>query len=236
MRHRRTRPTPETPRPRPPARDRRGARLPSLFPKRLRTDAVPLPGLVADGAVAIPARSTATLLAAQVLRDGEAVLLVLRPSLWFILLASLRWIAAGAVLLGVAAAFGSHYRGGMFAPPFRGCAEAGAAIIAVRLMWASLQWMGRLYVLTDLRLLTVSGVLRSDVYDCPLRKVACARLLRSTVDRVLGIGSVEVIPQDPEQPCALWYQVARPDEVHAKVVATLNRAKGVGSGELGVGS
>ncbi len=185
-----------------------------------------LPGFAGD-AVAVPTGrpTVAALVASQVLRDGEAVLLVLRPSLWSIVLSSVRWVAAGAGLMAVAAAFGSHYRGGVFAGPFRGCAEAGVAVGAGRLMWAALQWMGRLYVLTDLRLLTVTGVLRSDVADCPLRKVARTRLLRSTSDRVLGIGSIEIIPQHPDAPCSVWHQIARPAEVHEQVVATLNRAK-----------
>ncbi len=232
MRHRRTRPTPETPKPRPVPRDRRG-RLPGLpvFGKRVRTATVP--AFAGEAAVAGPARpSTVALLASHVLRDGEAVLLVLRPSLWFIILASLRWAAAGATLVAVAAVFSSHYRGGMFAGPFRGCTEAGVALIAGRLMVASLQWMGRLYVLTDLRLLTLSGVLRVDVFDCPLRKVARTRLLRTPTDRALAIGSVEIVPQDPAKPFALWYQVARPVEVYEQVVATLNRAK---QGCLGTG-
>ena len=230
MRHRRTRPTPEPSKPRPAGRDRRGKlRLPSLSAFGKRT-AMPMPAL-ADAAAVPAGPSLAALLASHVLRDGEAVLLVLRPSLWFIVLNSLRWVAAGASLMAVAAAFGSHYRGGMFAGPFRGCAEAGVAVGAGRLMWAALQWMGRLYVLTDLRMLTVSGVMRSDVFDCPLRKVARTRLVRTTVDRVLGIGSVEIVPQDPDQPFAVWQQVARPVEVHEHVVATLNRAKQGWGGE-----
>ena len=166
------------------------------FAKRVPTAAaLPMPGL-ANPAVG---RSTPGLLAAHVLRDGEAVLLVTRPSLWFIVLASWRWVATGVAMLAAAAAVGQHYRGGLFAPPFRGVAEAGVAAIAGRLMWASLQWMGRLYVLTDLRLLTVAGVLRSDVLDCPLRRVARTRLCRTTADRAMGIGTVEIIPADPDQ-------------------------------------
>ena len=222
MRRRRSRPTPD-PRSRPSPRDRRPARLPAALARKMRSAALPLPAL-ADGAAAVAARPAAAL-AAGVLRDGEAVLLVLRPSLWFVLLASLRWIGAGAALMAVAAVSASHYRGGMFAPPFRGCAEAGSAVIAGRLMWASLQWMGRLYILTDLRLLTIAGVLRSEVLDCPLRKVARTRLLRSTVDRLLGIGSIKIVPADPDNPFAVWQQVARPVEVVEQVVATLNRAK-----------
>ena len=39
------------------------------------------------------ATSLATLLTRHILRDGELVLLLLKPSLWFILLSSLRFVA-----------------------------------------------------------------------------------------------------------------------------------------------
>ena len=214
MRHRRTRPATDlTPKGR-PARDRRRPRLPTALSlalhKKFRTAG---PAAVA----AVPGRASAAGLVSQVLRDGERVLLVRRPSLWFIVLSSWRWVAVGAAVIAAAAAFGSHGRG---------CAEAGVAVSAGRLMWAALQWMGRLYVLTDLRLLTVTGISRVEVNDCPLRKVARTRLVRSAVDKLLGIGSVEIVPQDPEQPFAVWQQVARPAEVHEQIVATINRAKG----------
>ena len=50
--------------------------------------------------------------------------------------------------------------------------ETTIFLIAGRVMGAVLQWMGRLYVLTDQRIIRLAGVFISDLYDCPLRKVS----------------------------------------------------------------
>ena len=179
--------------------------------------------------VAVPAFKTslATLLAAHILRDGELVILILRPSLWFVLLSSLRFIGVALLLMIAAKVFDPHLPG-----PNRDYVEIGTVCIAGRLMWASLHWMGRLYVLTDMRLLSLVGVLHVEVFDCPLRKVARTRLLRNLPERVLGVGTIEVAPQDESLPFGVWQTIAHPKEVHEQVLATLRRAK---QGVMGAG-
>lgn len=189
------------------------------------------PVCASEGAVAAPvstsSTSLATLLASHILRDGELVLLILKPSLWFILLSSLRFIAVALILVIAAKVFDPQLPG-----PNRGYAELGTTVIVGRLMWATLQWMGRLYILTDLRILSLSGVFNIEVFDCPLRKVARTRLVRGPQDRAVGVGSIEIIPTDESYPFGLWHTVARPKQVHAEIVATISRAKqgGLGSG------
>src|SRR5258706_15947904 len=62
-----------------------------------------------SAAVAAPrATSLATLLTGHVLRDGEVVLLVLKPSLWFIVFQSILFAAAVALLLLFARVFGDR--------------------------------------------------------------------------------------------------------------------------------
>src|SRR3954470_7718138 len=51
------------------------------------------------------ATSLAVLLTRHILRDGELVILLLKPSIWFILLSSLRFAAAVLILLCVAIRF-----------------------------------------------------------------------------------------------------------------------------------
>src|SRR5262245_59643375 len=58
--------------------------------------------LFSESAAAVGERvkaSMATLLSAHLLRDGEIVLLILKPSLWFILLSSLRFIAVVLIVM-----------------------------------------------------------------------------------------------------------------------------------------
>ena len=169
--------------------------------------------------------SLATLLASHILRDGELVLLILKPSLWFILLSSLRFIAVALICTIAARVFDAQLPG-----PYRGYAELGTSVIVGRLLWATLQWMGRLYILTDMRILSLSGVFNVEVFDCPLRKIARTRLVRGLQDRMVGVGSIEIIPTDESYPFGLWHTVGRPKDVHARIQATISRAKQGGLG------
>jgi len=92
--------------------------------------------------------------------------------------------------------------------------------------------MGRLYVLTDLRILRLSGVFYPDIFDCPLRKIARARLIITVGERPFGVGSIEIIPFDDAYPIGLWQMIARPRQIHRQVVATIHRAKQGGLGSL----
>src|SRR5205814_751109 len=123
-----------------------------------------------------PARAMplAALLTGHVLQDGEMVLLVCKPSLWFIVLSSLGWAAAVAILLVAAKIYDAKLPGHNAV-----YVEIGLMVLAGRVMWAVLQWMGRLYVLTDLRILRLDGVFSVAIFDCPLRKIARTRIVRS---------------------------------------------------------
>jgi hypothetical protein len=183
----------------------------------------------AAGAAAAPisdagrATSLAALLASHILRDGEIVLLVLKPSLWFILLNSA--VFSGVVLLAsLAAAVVSHRSHD------RLYFDAAGFCIAARLVWAMLQWMGRLYVLTDQRILRLGGVYMVEVFDCPLRKVVRTRMVSTQLEKMVFVGSIEIIPRDESMPTAIWQTIAQPREVHKKVIAAINRARQSGTG------
>ncbi|MCC7351448.1 MAG: PH domain-containing protein [Phycisphaerales bacterium] len=185
-------------------------------------------GAAAASPASVPmTTSLATLLTQHILRDGELVILILKPSLWFILFNSLRFIASVAILLIAAILLDPHLPGNN-----RQIIEIGIFIIGGRLMWSVLQWMGRLYVLTDLRILRLSGVFYPEIFDCPLRKVARARLIVTLADRIFGVGSIEIIPFDDTYPIGLWQMIAHPRQIHRQVVATIHRAKQGGLGGM----
>jgi hypothetical protein len=165
--------------------------------------------------------SLATLLASHILRDGEVVLLIVRPSLWFILLSSLRFLAGALILIIIARVMSlqTHVQ-------IRSYVELCVSAITARIMWATLQWMSRLYILTDMRILTLAGVFQIDVFDCPLRKIARTRVVRDIPDRLTYVGSIEIIPNDPDSPFGIWQTIDRPFEINEQIVATISRAKG----------
>jgi hypothetical protein len=179
----------------------------------------PSEGGAATAADALPSRtSLAALLTGHILRDGEVVLLILKPSLWFIVFSSMRF-AAVVLIVTIAAQ--------LWMPPrvYFSFAYAGAFLLAGRVMWAVLQWMGRLYVLTDMRIVRLSGVFNVEIFDCALRKVATARLTRTFREKLWRLGSIEIVPSDDSCAPSVWQTVRRPNEVHAKVQATIERAK-----------
>jgi hypothetical protein len=161
----------------------------------------------------------ADLLARQDLRDGELILLILKPSRWYIALSCLRFIAGVLVILcalHLAAAPQAH---------LRYCVDAGLFAISSRIMWASLAWMGRLYVLTNQRVLRFSGVFHIDVIDCPLRKIAKTRVTYQFSERMLYLGTIEIVPQDDDRPPAAWQMVRHPREVREQIEAAIRKAK-----------
>jgi hypothetical protein len=179
-----------------------------------------------SAAVASPrATSLATLLTGHVLRDGEIVLLVLKPSLWFIVFQSILFAAAVLLLLLVARVFGDRlsfvHRVAYI--------EAAVFLIAGRMMWAVLQWIGRLYVLTDQRIIRLAGVFTVDIYDCPLRKVARTQITSSVKEKLCRVGSIEIHPKEEFCPVGLWQTVPHPLEVNEQINAAIHKAQSGGT-------
>jgi hypothetical protein len=108
--------------------------------------------------------------------------------------------------------------------------EAAIFLVAGRVMWATLQWMGRMYVLTDMRVIRLAGVFKLEIFDCALRKIARTQITTSPKERLCGTGSIEIIPADETCPAGVWQTIRRPREVHELIVATINKAKHTGYG------
>jgi hypothetical protein len=173
-----------------------------------------------DAAGSVPVRAgLAALFTGQVLRDGEVVVLILKPSLWFVPIQSAFFSAVVGFL-----AIGAALAGGV-GPRDRIYFDAAIILIGARLMWASLAWMGRLYVLTDQRILRLSGIFTTELFECPLRKVAQIKRSATFRERMLGLGTIEIYPGDEKRLPGGWQTVARPSEVEAEIVAAINRAK-----------
>lgn len=177
---------------------------------------------VAEPAV-VEVSPLAALLTRHLIPDGETVVLLLKPSLFYIPLTSM-------MTLGVAAVIA--LAGTLFDAQLPGTASAyfnGAVLLgAVRLMWATLHWMGRYYILTDFRVMALSGVFQTVVQQCQLRRVARVRVLRTLKERMLGLGSVEVIPQEEELAIVMWQTVGVPSVLKERLQQAVARAKSGG--------
>lgn len=176
---------------------------------------------VATGNVGAATTSLVALLTRHVLSDGEVVIMILKPSFWFILLQSLRFIAAMVIVMLIMQINADRFR------PTTVLRIGEFCIIAIlaRLMWATLHWMGRYYILTDLRIIRLAGVLGLEIFSCPLRRVARVRGVPTISERTVGSGSLEIIPLDESVPVGHWQTIPRPKQVLSEVLAAISRAK-----------
>ena len=160
----------------------------------------------------------AALLDPAFLSRGETVLAARKPSLWFIPLSSGPMLSVIAVALAVSLHIARTMAYRRFAIEL---AVVGAGL---RITWSILVWMGRLYLLTDLRILQIGGVFTIEVASCPLRKVANVRLIPTVGERLTGVGSIEITPRDSTHPPIYWQTVARPAIVQQEILAAVSRA------------
>jgi len=162
------------------------------------------------------------LVPAKLLRDGEVVILAVRPSGWFALLVSLPALAVAAVIaLAAVAARGMFGLSVSKEVLLLFCALVGCLRLGVALV----QWMGRLYILTNLRVVRLRGVVRVDVFEIPLKKIVQTRLVASVAERPLGVGSLCFETAEGRAEEASWIHVARPAELQQMVNDAIRRVK-----------
>jgi len=170
----------------------------------------------AEGAVAArPATLSRTILA-----DGEIVILDLRPSPWFLLLASAPVLTLGAAVMLVANLWlvrelYPNGRGVLF--------QAGLWIMLLRLAWAVLEWSARHYILTDRRVIRQQGVLNVDVFECRLDRLQNTLIVRTLVQRVLGLGTLYFATAGTGAVEASWMHVKNPAAVHREITKAVSR-------------
>lgn len=160
---------------------------------------------------------------AGVLQDGEVVLLAIKPSGWFVLLVSWPVLAMAALAAAITALAEGFFEG----PDVRNLIVSVCIVVAcLRLALACVQWFGRMYLLTNRRILRVRAVVRTDVVAWQLTKVHDVQLTAARVEQLLGIASLMLVAGDSDEPQAAWPYIPRPLEVHRIVTEALQRARG----------
>ena len=161
------------------------------------------------------------MLPAQLLQPGELIILLLKPSPWFILLIPARFIAI--TLLSALLVVLLNRRGIDIGIDQHNLIIAALAIVGLRLFWQLLDWLSHVYVLTDQRVIRVRGVLNVQVFECPLSKIQQTDLILPLSQRLFWLGTIAFATAGTAAHEAYWLMVAKPLEVHQKVVETLRR-------------
>jgi len=188
---------------------------PTLDPheRHAAAEADPLAG------AAVRARADA-LLPDELLQPGEVIVLLLKPSVLYVVLACLKSLVLIVLLTAAGVTIARASGDGDLAQQI---AVAGSGLALARVAWQFFEWLSRVYVLTDQRVIAVGGVLRVRVFETPFKHIAQTELYFSLRERVFALGTLVFSTPGTGGRDAAWEMVARPLEVHAKVVETLKR-------------
>lgn len=169
-----------------------------------------------------PAAEAEIASAEQILQGGEEIILAIKPSPWFVVLVS--W----PVLLAAAAVAGATYGAGEWlnaALPRGGIYLLCTAAAAIRLMVGSLQWMARLYMLTNLRVMRIRGVSQADIRVHLLQKIARTRCSASRGERIFGVGTLSFDVPGEDTAETAWVHISKPNEVEEAVNQAIRRSR-----------
>jgi hypothetical protein len=144
--------------------------------------------LAADAPLGGPGMSSVGIASfAGILEPGEVVIIATRPSLWFVILKRL-----GSLLAVLAFSVLAIYVDVMdvFDVSAPVILTANALAAGLTMGWFAIDRSCRAYVLTDRRVLRVSGVFRQVIIEAPLRHVQTVTLYRSIRERGTGVGTI----------------------------------------------
>lgn len=160
------------------------------------------------------------LIPAQLLQSGEIIILLLKPSPLFIFLAALPTVTILALItIALVAAERSLHTGVGEAQVI----TLGLVLIVARLFWQFMEWLSRVYVLTDRRVVRVQGVLRVSIFEAPLQQLQHTHMLFSLRERAFGLGTIAFATAGTAFVEVAWVMLADPLDVHQKVVETIER-------------
>ena len=157
----------------------------------------------------------------QLLHSGETIVLLLKPSPWFILLECVGSLAVLAIVMLCGL---TVINAGLIDRSHSDLLIAAVGLAALlRLFWQFLEWISRVYVLTDRRIVRVKGVLRVEVFETALKNVQHTTMIFSIRERMFGLGTIGFATAGTALYEAAWTMIARPLEVNQILVETMNR-------------
>lgn len=161
------------------------------------------------------------LIPSDLLHEGEEVILAIKPSLWSVVFVSIRTVMVSVSIAIVVTFWGQRWHLG----PLGGyiiLTCVGAAL--GRVGYGFLQWLSRVYVLTNKRVIRVRGVFTIDIFQCSLPRLQNTFLTMTLAQRFLRLGNIAFTTAGTSGIEAIWRHVCRPLEVHQKLIRAINTA------------
>ncbi|MCK4851410.1 MAG: hypothetical protein KAT11_08665 [Phycisphaerae bacterium] len=179
--------------------------------------------LTQTGSVGL-AQSAAQLAKFGLLRGSEIIILAIKPSLCYVLFVSSRWLA---ILLPLGIISWLSVRMGWLGMQAQQVLLAIClAGMVVRLAFGLLQWQSRVYILTNLRVLRIRGVVRVEMFQCSLLQLKDVLLSVGVAERLVGLGTIGLVKNSSDKAAAYWQNIRRPEQVRQQILKAINSLKG----------
>lgn len=164
----------------------------------------------------------------QLIGKDEEIIFAIKPSMWFVLFNSGRMILFVLIVVFLSRIF--TYSAGYFW--HQRIYQVAVLIVIARLVASFFQWLSRLYILTNRRVLRIRGVFNIDIFEAPLNKIQNTYLTFGFHERIVGLGSIHFETAGSSAIEASWININQPLKIHKIVVDTIQRAQRTGQGEI----
>ena len=173
-------------------------------------EAQPIPGLLAYGQV----------VQHDLLDGDEVVILAVKPSMWYLVLVSARWLIGAAAVILLAPWLVGVYT----AVTQTGLTQAALVVTSLRLVLALLQWSSRLYVLTNRRVMCYRGITQVTLLEAPLVQIRNTYVNDRRLERWCNVGSIGFSLKGSKRVDMWWEQVSAPEEIHDRIRRAIEKA------------
>ena len=156
---------------------------------------------------------------AHLVSEGEQIIFAVKPSLWFIVFYSAKTVAVILALV-IALSYFPYLR----SQDYTYVLKIATALIFLQIFFAVLEWISRLYVLTDRRVIRIRGFFTIDIFEAPLVKIQNTYLIFTIHERVVGLGSILFATAGTGGIEASWQNVNQPLETHELIRSAIRDA------------
>ncbi len=171
------------------------------------------------------AQSAARLAEFGLLNGSEIIILAIKPSLCYVLFVSGRWLA---ILLPVVIMSCLSAQMGWFGMQAQVLLAISLVGMIMRLAFGLLQWQSRVYILTNLRVVRIRGVVRVEMFQCSLLQLKDVLLRAGVAERLLALGTIGLVKDSSGKTAACWRNIRRPEQVRRQILKAIDSLKGRG--------
>ncbi len=156
---------------------------------------------------------------AEVLHDNEIVIMMVRPSLWYVSAISMRMT----VVLLLAALLIDRTGMADRLLTQRSLWSVVGLLVGLRWVYALIHWLSQLYLLTNHRIVVLRGATKVEIFQLGLCRITEARLMCTPLQRILGTGNIGFATGGDILPQSMWLWVANAPRVHQQILHALSK-------------